>query len=921
MNKRMINSLRWIIPIFLLGGIVMFFPEIFTLQDKETFYIREVKPIINKKCISCHGGVKQSAGFSMMNRASFFKPNESGKPAINLENPSESELLLRINHADPSERMPSDSKPLDKEELNIFEKWIKMGAPWGEHWAYQALKPVNVPNTSGWMSLFGAKKVKGNAIDAFIRQKLNENNLKPNRPADKETLLRRVSLDLIGLPAPNHIASAFLNSQHPDAYEHLVNDLLSLPQFGEKWASVWLDIARYADSKGYEKDGNRQIWRYRDWIIQALNKDMPYNQFLTEQLAGDLLPNPTEDQYIATAFHRNTPTNDEGGTDDEEFRTAAVIDRVNTTFEGLMSTTFACTQCHGHPYEDIKHEEYFKFLAFFNNTRDEDTVEEFPIIRHYEKPDSLQLLELISWVKKVSTPKRAKAIYTFLKFLQPLVYATHADKFSNSELYDTKYLVFRKNSSARIKQVVLNGETRFIAQQRGQSKTGKLTIHLDSLGGKLLGTFKIPSTEGKWAFTAFDINPVYGKHDLYFKYDNKTLYSDMESGFTLNAFHLDDAFPGYANDPIRKEKEQIYWDLLKKNPPSTPVMMDNSLQNARPTQVFIRGNWKVKGMKVTPGIPAVVSNNKAGLKKSDRMGLAQWMTDKKNPLVSRTLMNRLWEQLFGTGIVETLEDFGSQGTLPSHPELLDYLSWTFMNKHGWSVKSSLREMVLSDTYRQSSFVDPEKLKKDPDNRLLSRAPRIRLSAEQIRDQALAVAGLLSSKMYGPPVMPFQPDGIWASPYDGNKWKMSEGEDKYRRSVYTYYKRSSPYPSQLTFDGTGRNVCTARRIRTNTPLQALVTLNDPVFMEAATHLAQKIRKPEGLSVQERINLGYKLLLNTPISPNKLKPLYNLYQESTGYYRKHPDLISEIQISNPDAEDAAFTLVANALLNLDEVITKN
>ncbi|MFM7091488.1 MAG: DUF1549 domain-containing protein, partial [Bacteroidota bacterium] len=419
MNQRMINSLRWIIPLFLLGGIVILFPEIFTIQDKETFYTREVKPIINKKCISCHGGVKQSAGFSMMNRASFFMPNESGKPAINLEEPSESELLLRINHSDPSERMPSDSKPLDKEELNIFEKWIKMGAPWGEHWAYQALKPVHVPNTSGWMSLLGAKKEKGNAIDAFIHQKLNENNLKPNRPADKETLLRRVSLDLIGLPAPNHIASAFLNSPHPDAYEHLVNDLLSLPQFGEKWASVWLDIARYADSKGYEKDGNRQIWQYRDWVIQALNKDMPYNQFLTEQLAGDLLPNPTEDQYIATAFHRNTPTNDEGGTDDEEFRTAAVIDRVNTTFEGLMSTTFACTQCHGHPYEDIKHEEYFKFLAYFNNTRDEDTVEEFPIIRHYEKPDSLQLLELTTWVKKVSTPQRAKAIYTFLKFLQP----------------------------------------------------------------------------------------------------------------------------------------------------------------------------------------------------------------------------------------------------------------------------------------------------------------------------------------------------------------------------------------------------------------------------------------------------------------------------------------------------------------------
>ncbi|MEY3320428.1 MAG: hypothetical protein RLZZ417_11 [Bacteroidota bacterium] len=920
MDQKFKNSLRWVIPILIVGGIILFFPEIFSIQDEDTFYVEHVKPIINKKCISCHGGVKQSAGFSMMNRASFFLKNESGKPAINLESPSLSELLLRINHKDPSERMPSEGKPLSAEEINVFEKWVEMGAPWGEHWAYKALKPVNVPSTSGWMGLLGGNKEKENAIDAFIKQKLNKNNLKLNPAADKETLLRRVSLDLIGMPAPKRFADKFLKSNHPNAYKNLVDSLLSMPQFGEKWASVWLDIARYADSKGYEKDGSRQIWRYRDWVIQALNKDMPYNQFLTEQLAGDLLPNPTENHYIATAFHRNTPTNDEGGTDDEEFRTAAVIDRVNTTFEGLMSTTFACTQCHGHPYEDIKHDEYFQFMAFFNNSRDEDTVEEFPIIRHYEKEDSLALLQLKSWVKKVSTPQRANEIYTFLKFLQPLVYATHADNFVNSELYDTKYLVFRKNSSARIKDVLLNGETRFIAQQRGHSKSGKLTIHLDSLKGKIIGKINIPSTEGKWAFTSFDLTPAYGRHDLYFRYENKSLTSDMESGFTLNSFHLDQKFPGQTEDPIRDKMDSVYWALLSKNPPYTPIMMDNSPQNARKTQVFIRGNWKVKGEEVLAGIPKVYGKNHK-LKYPNRLGLVKWMTDKENPLVSRTLTNRLWEQLFGVGIVETLEDFGSQGTLPSHPELLDYLAWEFMNKHKWSIKSSLSEIILSATYCQSSVVDPEKLKKDPNNRLLSRAPRIRLSAEQIRDQALSLAGLLSARMYGPSVMPYQPDGIWASPYDGNKWKISEGEDKYRRSIYTYYKRSSPYPSQLTFDGTGRNVCTARRIRTNTPLQALVTLNDPVFMEAATHFAQKILNPADLSVNKRIELGYKLLLNKEISPAKLQPLVKLYKDAYSYYKVHPELVKEIQISNPAVEDAAYTLVANALLNLDEVITKN
>ena len=920
MDQKIKNSLLWVVPIIIVGGIILCFPEIFSIQDKETFYVAHVKPIINKKCISCHGGVKQSAGFSMMNRASFFLKNESGKPALDIENPSQSELLLRINHKDPSERMPSDRKPLSDDEIKIFEKWVEMGAPWGEHWAYTALKPVNVPANSSWMGFLGGNKEKVNAIDAFIKQKLNESNLKLNPASDKETLLRRVSLDLIGMPAPKNLADKYLKSKHPDAYKNLVDSLLSLPQFGEKWASVWLDISRYADSKGYEKDGSRQIWRYRDWVIKALNKDMPYNQFLTEQLAGDLLPNPTEDHYIATAFHRNTPTNDEGGTDDEEFRTAAVIDRVNTTFEGLMSTTFACTQCHGHPYEDIKHEEYFQFMAFFNNSRDEDTVEEFPILRHYEKEDSLALIQLKSWVKKVSTPKRANEIYTFLKFLQPLVYATHADNFVNSELYDTKYLVFRKNSSARIKDVFLNGETRFIAQQRGQSKRGKLTIYLDSLKGKIIGKFDIPSTEGKWTFTSFDLAPAYGRHDLFFKYENKSLTSDMESGFTLNSFHLDQNFPGKANDPFRIKMDSVYWSLLGKNPPNTPIMMDNAPQNARKTQVFIRGNWKVKGGEVSPGIPKVYGKNNA-LKNPNRLGLVTWMTDKENPLVSRTLMNRLWEQIFGIGMVETLEDFGSQGTLPSHPELLDYLSWEFMNKHQWSIKSSLREIILSATYCQSSVVAPEKLKKDPNNRLLSRAPRIRLSAEQIRDQALSSAGLLSARMYGPSVMPYQPDGIWASPYDGNKWKLSEGEDKYRRSIYTFYKRSSPYPSQLTFDGTGRNVCTARRIRTNTPLQALVTLNDPVFMEAATHFAQKMLKTKHLSVNERIELGYKLLLNRQISSAKLQPLVKLYKDAYSYYKVHPELVKEIQISNPSVEDATYTLVANALLNLDEVITKN
>jgi len=910
-----------VIPLFLGLGLLMG-PEWISPSETDDFFQQQVKPILNNKCISCHGGVKQSSGFSMMNRASFFRANESGKPAVDAENLAGSELLARINHPDPDERMPSGKIALSRKEKRILKRWIMQGAPWGQHWAYTPVKRVSVPEGPAWMAFSGKSRRENaeQAIDAFIREKLEEVRLKPNPPADKATLLRRVALDLTGLPAPERIARTFLESEAPDAYATLVDQLLASPRYGEKWASVWLDIARYADSKGYEKDGSRQIWRYRDWIIRALNADMPYDQFIREQLAGDLLPSPSDDQFIATAFHRNTPTNDEGGTDDEEFRTAAVIDRVNTTFEGLMSTTFACTQCHGHPYEDIRHEEYYQVLAFFNNSRDEDTVEDYPLLRHYGREDSIRLAQLGAWIARVASPVRAAAIVRFLKFLQPLIYATHADQFVNSELYDTKYLVFRRKSSARIREVSFQGETRLIAQIRGHQPGGHLAVHLDSAGGPLLGKFRIPSTEGRWEYKAFPIKAVYGKRDLFFSYKNAKLTNELESGLTLNAFHLDRGFPGLPGDALRAVHEETYWDLLRAQPPSTPVMMELPVKDARKTQVFERGNWKVKGKTVSPAIPNAF-RGKFQLRQPDRAGLADWLTDKHNPLVSRTIANRLWEQVFGVGLVETLEDFGSQGATPSHPALLDHLAWELMHHHGWSLKALLRTIVLSETYRQGSWVYEKNNGIDPGNRLLSRFPRVRLSAEQVRDQALHVSGLLSSRMYGPSVMPSQPTGIWASPYDGNKWVTSKGEDRHRRALYTYYKRSSPYPSILSFDGAFRNVCTARRIRTNTPLQALVTLNDPVFMEAAVLLGQRMRHSGRRGIDAKLRFGSWLLLHKPLSPEKLQPLVTLHAKALSYYQSRPDLVCDLPLGGADAEDAAFALVANAMLNLDEVITKN
>ncbi len=913
---------RLAFPVLPVLCVLLILPSFLPVKDGEVFYAREVKPILNKRCISCHGGVKQSGGFSMMKRRDFFRPNESGLPAVDAGNLAGSELLRRIGHTDPEERMPLDDAPLSTREIRTLKKWVRMGAPWGTHWAYQPVQRVPIPESRSWADLFFQTKDAPNRapVDAFIAEKLREKRLDLNPPADKATLLRRVSLDLIGLPAPPELAESFLKSNRSDAYAALVDALLASPRYGEKWASVWLDIARYADSKGYEKDNLREIWRYRDWLIEALNRDMPYDQFLREQLAGDLLPNAGDAQFVATAFHRNTPTNDEGGTSDEEYRNAAVIDRVNTTFEGLLGTSFSCTQCHGHPYEDFSHADYYRVLAFFNNTRDEDTVEDYPLLRHFSPADSLLLRELRQWIEKQAGAQRAHEVFQFVKFQQPVLYAPHTDRYVNSELYDTKYLVFRKKSSARLPSVLLNGQTRLVLQQRGAQKTGTLSVRLDSLNGPLLSRHRIPSTENRWDLTEIPLRPVSGRHDLYFYYENPALLADEETGFSINWFYFDDPFPGAAGDPVRKKYESLYWELLRRPVPGTPVLLENPAALKRETRIFERGNWMVKGKAVAPGVPAALGGKAP--RRPDRLGLAEWLTDKTHPLTARTLVNRVWEQVFGTGIVETLEDFGSQGTLPSHPELLEYLSWQFMHTHAWSLKSLLREIVLSETYCQSAYAHPEKIKADPGNRLLARSPRVRLSAEQLRDQALAAAGLLSPKMYGPSVMPYQPEGIWASPYDGSRWVLSTGEDRYRRAIYTLYKRSSPYPSQLAFDGAMRNVCTARRIRTNTPLQALVTLNDPAFMEAALHLGYRMQRDlPRANPKRRLQYGYRRLLGRDIPPAQLQAMEALYHKALQEYKARPELVCAMDPILPGPESAALALVANALLNLDEAITKN
>jgi Protein of unknown function (DUF1553)/Protein of unknown function (DUF1549) len=635
------------------------------------------------------------------------------------------------------------------------------------HWAY--LKPVRPPVPQIQNSQFPIQ----NPIDAFIIARLEKENLAPSPEASREALIRRVSLDLTGLPPTPAEVDAFLQDKSPDAYERVVDRLLGSPAYGERWARPWLDLARYADTQGYEKDNRRSMWLYRDWVIAALNADMPFDRFTIEQLAGDLLPNATRDQKIATGFHRNTMTNTEGGTDDEEFRHYAIVDRVNTTMQVWQGQTFGCAQCHDHKFDPFTTKEYYRFYAFLNSTADADRDDDAPVLR-------------------LPTPEQEAA----LKAARDAVATAKKDKAAGKEL--------------------------------------------------------------------------------------KAL----------------------------QKKEA---DVLAKIP-STLVMEE--LQKPRETHLLTRGNFLSPAESVAAGLPAVLNPLPAGAPPT-RFTLARWLLDGNNPLTARVMMNRAWEQLFGTGIVATSEDFGTRGERPSHPELLDWLATEFVARH-WSMKAMHKLIAMSATYRQSSRVTPRLLERDPYNRLLARGPRLRLDAETLRDQALAVGGLLSRKIGGPSVMPLQPDGLWQIVYSGDSWKTSAGEDKYRRGLYTFWRRSVPYPLMTTFDAPSREFCVVRRNRSNTPLQALNLMNDPAFVECAQALARRMLAEGGATPEARATLGVRLCLARQPKPAEVDRLVVLYREEMDRYQA--DAGAAKTLAGADAEMAAWTVVANVLLNLDEFITK-
>jgi len=887
-----------------------------SLKPESTIdFSADIKPILNKNCITCHGGVKKNGGFSLLFQEEAFANTESGVPAIIPGNAAKSPFIQRLKEDDPELRMPYKKSKLSKEDIELLTKWVDQGAKWGKHWAYSLPEKVEIPEAtqSAGIASNDSERFIKNDIDHFILRTLENNDLEPSPAAEPNIIARRLAMDVGGLPPDDTLFNNFTSGKI--TYENLVDELLSQDGYGEKWASWWLDQARYADTKGYESDMGRTMWQYRDWVIKALNKDMPYDQFTIEQLAGDLLPQPSVDQLIATAFHRNTMNNGEGGTDDEEFRVAAVVDRVNTTFEVWQSTTIGCVQCHSHAYDPFKNKEYYNLMAFFNNTRDEDTSEDEPTLKFYTPDQKKEIKNIVDWISNHGSPKIAEKYQKFLTYTEPIYHSHLIKKFKNGNVEGR--LSLRDNGSCYLNDVYTQGANFMYLKYSSGIDGTTMTIRKDNPEGEILSQFVINKTPGT-IVRKIPFKKIDEKLNLYIEANNNNISPKSALGyFTWFAFLPD--IPVAPKDEYMAIEDSLI-ELLNTDTASLPILVENPDYRKRTTQVFERGNWLMKTDTVEPATPQSLNAwNDAWPK--NRLGFSKWIVSKENPLTARTLVNKVWQQIYGRGIVASLEDMGSQSDPPSHPELLDWLALRLMNEHNWSIKALVKDIVMSGTYRQSSENNAKLYNLDPENRLYARGPRIRLSAEQIRDQALAVSGLLSTKMYGPSVMPPQPEGIWQTVYNGGNWVESQGEDKYRKALYTYLKRTSPYPSFLTFDAGSREVSTVRRTVTNTPLQALVTLNDPVYLEAAYHLAKFMGQSN--NVETSIQQGYKKAVLADITDEKLSILTELYNNSISDFKEKPKNIREFipYETDPNANLAALTVVANAIMNLDEFLTKS
>lgn len=1110
---------------------------------------RDVRPVISEKCYHCHGpDDKARKGKLRLDLRADAIRERDGEMPIKPGDPAHSTVMDRITTKEPDDVMPppkDGAQPLTPREVEILKKWIAQGAAYADHWAF--IKPVATAPPAATSS----------AIDAFVTAKLAENGMKMSPRADAHTLVRRVALDLTGLPPTQDemarfTAPAFLAEK--SSFEKVVDHYLASPAYGERWARVWLDVARYADSAGYGSDPLRpNIWPYRDWVIDAFNNNMRYDRFTLEQLAGDLLPDATDSCRVATAFHRNTMTNTEGGTDDEEFRVAAVKDRVAVTIQAWMGLTMGCAQCHSHKFDPISQQEYYQFYAIFNQTADSDKGDESPTmplptrsqtekteavrreIAELEKslntpaPEALKK-ELAEWeAKRKTATKWVPLKATSLKSEKAVALKTLPDQSILAEGAESDTYTIEAETDlhgitgvrlesladdrlpgkgpgrssggnfvlsefgvtaaaagaspakrARYVRVTMPGKKRFIHLAEVQVFTGgkniapegvatqsstgfggpaKLAndgntngdytkgsvshtaeqddpwwevdlkrevpvesiviwnrtdggasartvnftvIALDekrqevfsqheakapkpslalTLGGPTRVTFSEASADFEQKdFTAaqaidgndktgWGIGPEFGRdHSAVFL--AKSAFGEKSGGskltftlaqhygaeHTLGRFRLSittDREPqGVLPEEIRdvlavaatersakqneqllaffKPKSKLFADTRKKldakkaelaaiKPLALPVMVELAKDKQRETHFLNKGNFLDPGPTVQPAL--LTSFNPPPQEAATRVAVAKWLTSRDNPLTARVMANRLWAQLFGIGIVETEEDFGTQGALPSHPELLDWLALEFMN-NGWDIKALLKTIVTSETYCQSSKASADALAKDPRDRFLGRYPRRRLDADQVRDQALALSGLLSHNIGGPSVYPPQPDGLWRAAFNGQRsWETSKGDDRYRRGLYTFWRRTVPYPSMAAFDAPSRENTTLRRMPTNTPLQAFVTLNDPAFVEMAQALGRRIVKNGGDDVTSRVRFGLELCLAKPATQDQITSLVQLYQQELETYKRDSEAAKKLAGSADNAaEMAAWTLVANVLLNLDGVLMK-
>ena len=794
---------------------------------------KDVFPIFEANCLDCHDRATLKGGIGLDSFYHANLPTDAGESLFVPGEPAKSVLLHVVEETDPEKRMPPKGAPLSKEEIATIHEWIEAGAVWPDdgwrppvHWSFKAPQRPEVPGKSAAM-LEGRSP---NEIDHFIAAKLEENGLELNPETEPARLIRRAYLDTIGLPPTIEQVDAFLDDPSPAHYTKIVDELLASPAFGEKWATQWLDLARYADSEGYQRDAPRNMWPYRDWVIQALNDDMPFDQFSIEQLAGDLLPDATESQKIATAFHRNAPTNLEAGTDPEEDRYKVVADRTATTGTIWLGLTVNCAQCHNHKYDPISAKEYYELFAFFNNGPMETK----------QQGDKMGM--------------------SGLQHIGPTMKTTRTESdIAFEELVTKQYQAKKAAVEADLREAA--------AAAFAKRKQGREGIAKDVLA----------ALDGEQAMTPALISKVH-----------RTLVP--------------------SNTAMRDEIERVTIAanrLKEMHEKSVRIMED--LEETRPTFVAKRGDFLSRGEQVFPATPAALHPFSEDLPKN-RLGLAKWLVDPANPLVARTFVNRLWMEVFGQGIVTTPEDFGTQGELPSHPQLLDWLAVTFVEKDQWSLKKSLRRILLSATYRQSVSLKDDFAKTDPRNQLLWRHPGHRIHAEMIRDQALVFSGLLSGRMFGVHSRPYQPAGVWTKTAGASEtfYIPSEGEDAYRRGVYTILRRNNPYPSFVNFDATDRSTCTFKRDVSNTPLQALTLLNDPVYVEFAEAFGKRIAREGGESLDEKLVWAFRIALARHPREPELQLLHSAFTSVLG---------------ESASEDRAYFEVATILLNLHETINRS